>query len=98
MLSTWKLYFILVLLPQALYLFSFDEKLSVNCEGCSFSNIISRAANSIKKNVESEEVIKNCGYSYSREDELTAALCHCREGNVSEISEKQFLEDSHGGW
>ena len=102
MASTWKWYFVLVLLPQVLWFISHDNNiLSANCEGCSFSQVFGGRVSSYGYVGEKKSAVAdNCGYNYEREDEVTARLCSClveSDSNGSEITESDFLNEQ-GGW
>jgi len=102
--GTWKLYFVLVLLPQFLWFFSSDSHTAVNCEGCSFSPLFQGSISGVKSKGEESEVDKSegirsggCERSYEEQDKLTATLCSCSNKNESEIPESSF-QDDYGGW
>ena len=100
--GTLKLYFLFVVFPQVLWIFSNLNRFSVGCEDCSFAFPYSIHSGGAKK-VTPPSAAPVCAHLQERDDEITAKICSCEVTNGQDQAEsvelkEQDSDDEHGGW
>ena len=96
MISTFKLYILLVLFPQILWLIG-RLSVPVTCENCSSDILFD---NHFRVGTETKPS-STCEHTHTRDDGLLAKLCTCRitsDENGTEKLTEQDLGDKQGGW